>query len=161
MGKHRISNRFAWFFLVVVSFEPACASSTGNLVRDRRLTICTESPKYTTLWVSGVYQNGEEIEISGRVWRHPLSPSVSYTGHVDVDIVGSDGRFVAKNDVRCNPRNIKKGSGKSSRFSARVMGRVDQGGVIRLTFHRGEHGSDTDLQSPVDSPCRGKEVINA
>ena len=161
MGKRRIGNISAWLFLVAVSSVPACASSARNLAHDNRLTICTESPQYTTLWVSGVYQNGEELEISGRVWRHPLSPIVLYTGHVDVDIVGADGRMVAKNDVPCNPRFIKKGSGKSSRFSARVMARVDQGGVIRLTFHRGEHGSDTNRQSPVDSPCRGKEVINA
>jgi len=118
---------------------PACLSGMTNLARDSGVTIQTESPRKISLSVSGIYQQGEYVEISGRVRRHPLSPSGLYSGHVDVEITDPDGTVRATTGVPTSPRFIKKGLKHTARFSTQVEAQVEQGTVIRLTFHRGKH----------------------
>ena len=106
------------------------------------MTIKTESPRKVSLSVSGIYQRGEYVEVSGRVWRHRLSPAGLFSGHVDVEIVNSDGTVAATNGVPTFPRFLKRGLRHTARFSTQIEGRVDPGTVVRLSFHRGKHDSE-------------------
>ena len=72
--------------LAATVFLTACASGVENFARDSLLSIKTESPRKVTLSVSGIYQKGENVEVTGRVWRHRSSPAGLYSGHVDVEI---------------------------------------------------------------------------
>ena len=130
-------------FLAAVLVLPACLSGVSNLARDSRLSIKTESPRKVTLSVSGIYQKGENVEVTGRVWRHRLSPAGLYSGHVDVEITNPDGTAAAITGVRTYPRFIKRGLRHTARFSTQVKAEVEQGTVVLLRFHRGEHDDMT------------------
>jgi hypothetical protein len=120
----------------------ACASGVANLVRDSRLSIKTESPRKVTLSVSGIYQRGENVEVTGRVWRSRLSLAGLYSGHVDVEIANPDGTVAASTGVATTPRFIKRGLGRGARFSTQVAARIERGTAVRLSFHRGKHDNE-------------------
>ena len=129
--------------LAATAILTACASGAANLARDSRLSIKTESPQKVTLSVSGIYQNGENVEVTGRVWRHRSSPAGLYSGHVDVEITNPDGTVAATTGVRTFPRFIKRGLRHTARFSTHIKAEVEQGTVVHLRFHRGEHDDMT------------------
>lgn len=142
-----MSNLKTRYSLVTISLAalvalPACASGVANLARGRQLTIQTESPPKITLSVSGIYQKGETVEINGRVWRHRMSPSGLYSGHVDVEIVDPDGTVAASTGVPTFPRFIRRGLGRTARFSTQVSAQIEPGTVVRLSFHRGKHDAE-------------------
>lgn len=126
-------------FMGAVLVLTACLSGVSNLAQDDRVTIQTESPRKVSLSVSGVYQRGGFVEVSGRVWRHRLSPTGIYSGHVDVEVVVPDGTISTTTGVPTYPRFIRRGLRHTARFSAQVEAQVQQGTVIRLEFHRGSH----------------------
>ena len=135
------SNRMATF-LAAVLVLPACLSGVSNLARAGGVTIQIESPQKVSLSVNGIYQQGDYVEISGRVRRHDLSPSGLYRGHVDVEIVESDGTVKTATGISTFPRFLKKGLRHTARFSTQLEGQIDQGTVVRLRFHRGDHDSE-------------------
>ena len=132
------SNRMATI-LAAALVLPACLSGVSNLAHDDRVTIQSESPRKVSLSVSGISQNGKYVEVSGRVWRHRLSPSGLYRGHVDVEIVESDGTVKIATGVPTSPRYIKRGLRHTARFSTQVEAQVEHGAVLRLRFHREKH----------------------
>jgi len=141
MQSNIIGNFHLTICLAVLFILPTCIAGDANLARDGQVTIQIESPLKSTLAVSGIYQEEEFVEISGRVWRHSLSFGVLYTGHVDVRISDPDGTVASVSDVPCYPRDIKKGSRNSATFSTRIKTQMNLGTVVRLRFHRGNHGN--------------------
>lgn len=139
MGIHSIRDNRMVSLLAAVLVLPACLSGVSNLAHDDRVTIQTESPRKVSLSVSGIYQRGEYVEVSGRVWRHRLSPSGLYSGHVDVEVVDPDGKISTTAGVPTFPRFIKRGLRHTARFSAQIEAQIERGTVVRLKFHRGKH----------------------
>lgn len=122
---------------LAISLALGCASSRANLLRRGEVSVQTEAPRHITLSVSGVYQVENQVEVSGRVWRHRSSPSGLYTGHIDAEIVHPDGKVTSFHDVASRLSNIRKGLGRRAFFVAKIEGRLDQGSKLRLEFHRG------------------------
>ena len=125
--------------LAAVLVLPACLSGVSNLAHDDRVMIQFESPRRFSVSVSGIYQKGIHVEVSGRVWRHRLGPSGLYSGHVDVEIVDSDGMVTTTTGVPTSPRYIKRGLRHTARFSTQVEAQIENGAVLRLRFHREKH----------------------
>ena len=71
-----------------------------------------------------------------------MSPSGLYSGHVDVEIVDSDGTVAASTGVPTVPHFIKKGLKNTARFSTQVNAQIEPGTVVRLSFHRGKHDAE-------------------
>jgi hypothetical protein len=112
------------------------------LARNNQVGIETESPRKVTLSVSGVYQNGEIVEVNSRVSRHLQGPAGLYSGHIDVEIANPDGSVATTTGVPTFPHFIKRGSKHAARFSIQMAVRIERGTVVRLSFIRGKHDDD-------------------
>jgi len=129
-------------FLAAVAVLSACASGAANLARDSGLAVKIESPPKVSTSVSGIYQDGENVEISGRVWRHRLGSSGLYSGHVDVEIENPDGSISEKTGVPTFPHFIRRGLRHAVWFSTKFTAEIRQGTIVHVRFHRGRHDDE-------------------
>jgi PDZ domain-containing secreted protein len=99
---------------------------------ERRLVTIEKVPneRIKILWTD-VYQDGEEVIVSGALKQHTRSSS-SVKIHVDASVIALDGNLIeqARSPYIYVPKNL---SGKRVRFRIHLKNSLPKGSQIRLT----------------------------
>ncbi len=147
------------FVLMILSVSMtgwACASNRVNLLKDgtSKLEIIPSKGYY----ISKVHvnQNGDELEITGRVKRRSYSGTGG--GHVDITIVNPKDEVLEKLSTFYVPRMIptKRMHTRESRFEVRLPTILPTGSKVRVAYHRvskqdrrtfscGENGGESEV----------------
>ncbi|VAV85130.1 hypothetical protein MNBD_DELTA01-225 [hydrothermal vent metagenome] len=112
-----------------------CAGSRMNLAEGRALSI--ESVPSPGIYFHGVHahQKGGELAISGEIKRRRTS-SVTGGGHLDIAVVGPDGKVVEYVSTIYVPRVLSRRSHRGSYFEVRFSVVPPERSVIRLVLHK-------------------------
>lgn len=112
-----------------------CLYGKPDLIRDGSVQLRTETSRQVRLTGISARQQGEELVVSGSVWRRGLTSAV-LTGHVDVTVVGPDGNPVQEVATAYTPSNIPQRGPRRSHFTARLRG-APEGATIKVRHHAG------------------------
>ena len=122
--------------IVLAMVLSGCASSPINLVD--KGTVFIERVPSRGVYFSRVYvkQDGTELMITGRLKRRSASPVG--TGHIDIAIVGPEGKLLERISTSYIPKilSAKRGKHRGSRFKVRMTGALPEGSKVRLAYHR-------------------------
>lgn len=111
-----------------------CASGRVNLVDQGLVTVERIDPETSCISRPTVYQNGDELVISGKV-KCTRFRGFSL-GHIDIAIVSAEGGLLQSLSVLYYPRIIPRKGGRESRFQVSLPLRPPKGTVVRLAFHK-------------------------
>lgn len=115
----------------------ACISGEVNLLDERRVTIETEGPEQVEISVSAVVEEQDSVEIRGVVWWARNSPSMLKYGHIDIEIINSEGMSWIETGVPIHTIFVHRGVRQRARFTAHLMAEVDKESAVLVRFHEG------------------------
>lgn len=121
---------------VLPAFLTGCLYGKPDLIRDGSVQLRTEPSKNVVLTGVSARQEGDQLVVSGSVRRRGL-PSAVLTGHVDLTLVGPDGKPIQEVAKAYTPSNIPQRGPRQSYFTARFVAVPVEGTTIRLRHHGG------------------------
>ncbi len=120
--------------LAISSFvASACSTNRVNLADNRTVSLERVHSDNITVSRVYVYQDGDQLEISGRVKRR--SSSIFNGGHVDIAIISPDGEILEQVSTRYYPRIIRRRGARESFFTARLTAIPPKGSIVRVAYH--------------------------
>ena len=126
---------FAIFGFTIASFA-GCASNRINLVDNGTVTIeCVNSKRMLVSRVY-VYQEGDELVISGRVKRR-FSTGIGTGGHVDIAMFNQEGTPIINISKHYTPRLTKHS--RTSSFTVHLPLIISERSIVRVVHHSGVH----------------------
>jgi YD repeat-containing protein len=133
--KMKKSNILITLALVVFGIITlGCASHRVNLVENGKIIIERVPSKNIYVSKAHVYQEENELLITGRVKRS--NTSVLDGGHVDIAVVSPEGKILDKVSTSYTPRIIRRKGSRESLFSARLSMTPPEGTTVRLAYHK-------------------------
>jgi hypothetical protein len=120
-------------FCLVTIVMSTYASNQVNLVENGTASLEFVPSKGIYVSKAYVYQDGDDLVITGKVKRH--SGSLSVTGHVDIVILDPKGTTLKKVAVSHVPRIVRRQGASDASFSARLPIIPPKGATVRLGFH--------------------------
>ena len=124
---------FAIFGLTIV-YIAGCASNRINLVDNGTVSIERVSSQRTLVSKVYVYQQEEELVISGRV-RRRLSTGLAGGGHVDITVLNQEGKPIKNISKGYLPRWIKHS--RTSSFTVHLPLIISEASIVRVVHHSG------------------------
>ena len=109
-----------------------CITGREDLVQAGEIKLVTVNSQKTKFSMVRVYIEEDELVGHGRVKRRGLF-AVAGGGHVDIEILDSNGDAIAKDDTKYSPRLIR--GGHSSPFKKRFPLVEHKVETVRLTHH--------------------------
>jgi len=119
--------------LFVAAFFTGCASHRVNLLETGQVTVEFLPCKGICAFNVQAFQDGETMIVTGKVKRD-ASFSQTGAGHVDIMIIGPDGRLISSTGTKFSPRIIKRKGLRESQFSVRIPVVPPKGSVIRVAY---------------------------
>ena len=160
-GRLRIMGNQSSLFSVGASLTlsvllTACISGEVNLLDERRMTIETEGPEEVEISVSAVVEEQDSVEIRGVVWWARNSPSMLKYGHIDIEIIDSEGTSWIDSGVPIHTIFVHRGVRQRARFTAHPPAEVDEGATILVRFHKStRHQLDRETGAREKSDAEG------
>ncbi|MFH1739964.1 MAG: hypothetical protein ABIH23_13220 [bacterium] len=111
-----------------------CACKRASLVDSGAVSLERVPSKYARVSVATVYQEEDQLVVSGAVKRDYFFRS-HLRGHVDVETVDLNGEVLEQVCASYLPREIPRMGSRSSMFKVRMPVHPDKGSRVRLT-HR-------------------------
>ncbi len=115
-------------------FSFGCVSHRINLVENGKIIIERVPSKNIYVSEAHVYQEENELVITGRVKRS--NTSVWDGGHVDIAVVSPKGKVLDKVSTSYTPRIIRRKGSRESFFSASLPMTPPEGTTVRLVYHK-------------------------
>lgn len=130
------SKQMVFMFWAVILltgvFVTGCASAKTNLEETGQITIERVPTKGTYVSEANVYQDGDELVITGKVKnKHTHNRR---EGYVEIKILDPDGKVIESVNSQYFPRNIRKKGKRESSFTVKLSLIPPKGSVIRLTY---------------------------
>ncbi len=121
---------------VILIALSGCASSRTNLVKNEMVSVERLPSKGNAhIFKVYVYQEGDELVVSGRVTRR-FKYLLSSQGHVDIAVLSPKGEVVGKASTSYIPRIIRReGQHRASYFTARFSVIPPKASAVRLSYH--------------------------
>ena len=121
---------------VVLIALSGCASSRTNLVKNGMVSVERLPSKGNAhIFKVYVYQEGDELVVSGRVTRR-FKYLLSSQGHVDIAILSPKGEVIGKASTSYIPRIVRReGQHRASYFTARFSVIPPKASTVRLSYH--------------------------
>ncbi len=127
---------------ILVLTIAGCATSRIALSKERGVTVNPIRTKNISVKTLHVYQNGNDIEISGIVKRDYFFRRLQY-GHVDIAIYGPDGTIIRKITTSYTPQHSGGRRPRQSYYSVKLRQfMVPPGSVIEAAYHSGKPRSE-------------------
>jgi hypothetical protein len=139
---HEISNplKIISAFLALASW-PAYASSFSPLTGDFVLSIEKIDSDSGTILSFRVHETSDRLYVAGRAKTHQLRRPM----HVDIELIGRDGRVVAQRtdplDSSYHPRVSSGRHGYQSYIASFPLSEARQAARIRVVYHENNHGN--------------------
>jgi len=111
-----------------------CASHRVNLAENGKIIVERVPSKNIYVSKAHVYQEENELVITGRVKRS--NTSALDGGHVDIAVVSPEGKVLDKVSTSYTPRIIRRKGSHESLFSARLTMIPPVGTTVRLVYHK-------------------------
>ncbi len=121
---------------VLPAFLAGCLYGKPDLTRDGTVQLRTEPSKNVVLTGISARQEDGNLVVSGSVRRRGLVSAV-LTGHVDLTLVGPDGKPIQEVATGYTPSNIPQRGPRQTHFTARFGAVPVEGTTIRLRHHAG------------------------
>jgi hypothetical protein len=118
---------------LVATIVPGCATSRVNLVDSGTVSIEKVSSEKTCISKVYVFQEGNDLIVSGNVKRR-VSPGPG-GGHVDVTILGPDGVSIKELETPYFPRIIPLKGARESKFSVKIPILLPEGSKVQVEHH--------------------------
>ena len=112
-----------------------CQSHVVDLVETGAVSMKVHKTEPLHVVDARVAQFPEEVLVAGHVGFRRGRAGVS-AGHVDIAVVGADGRTIARRDVDYYPKIIRRKGKRQSRFTCRFPGTLPEGSTVHLRHHR-------------------------
>ena len=136
----RVKNFSVLFLLGFVTtgmFLSGCAHRQKNLVTKKGVTIETVHSERVRISHVAVSEDGNELVITGKVYRR--NRSISGSGHVDVTILDSADNVIEKGGAPYTPTTLPKTPGarrhRGSRFEVRLPSVLPAGSRVQVAYH--------------------------
>ncbi|MFQ5455876.1 MAG: hypothetical protein ACE5EA_06700 [Nitrospirota bacterium] len=140
MKKYSIVISISLCITAILLFS--CASNRVNLVKNNRVFLERLPSKDIYVSRAYVYQEGNDIVISGKVRTHRVSRILS-KGHVDIGIFDPDEIVLAKVSVSYPSRVISRRRGyPESSFSVLIPVIPPQGATVRVGYHGSSYSDE-------------------
>ncbi len=110
-----------------------CTTSRVNLAERGIVSIERVPTKHIYVSAAYVYQDGDELVISGRV-KHKHAHRTS-RGHVDIIILGPEGEILKEVTISYVPRIIRRKGSREAHFNVRLPFIPLKGSTVHVAFH--------------------------
>jgi hypothetical protein len=126
---------FALTFIIL----SGCASNRVNLVDSGKVLIERVDSENICISRTNVYQDGDQLEITGAVKRR--RSTIFDGGHVHIAIINPQGEVLEEVRTSYSPRIIRRKGRRESYFSVRLPIKPPEGSVVRVIYHK--HSTST------------------
>jgi len=161
----RVKNFSVLFLLGVVTtamFLSGCAPKHVNLITKKGVSIEANHSARVDISDVAVSEDGNELVITGKVYRR--NRSISGSGHVDVTILDPAGNLIEKGSVPYTPATLPKTPGarrhRGSRFEVRLPSVLPAGSKVQVAYHATvkpeSNGLDRERSVSTGRPSIGK-----
>ena len=137
MGIKNFGVLFLLGFVTTGMFLIGCAPKHVNLITKKGVSIETIPSALVHFSDMAVTENGNELVITGKVYRR--NRSISGSGHVDVTILDSAGNVIEKGSIPYTPSTLPKTPGarkhQGSRFEVRLPCVLPSESKIQVAYH--------------------------
>jgi hypothetical protein len=139
---HKILNPLRISIAVsALAFLPAYASSSSPGKADFALPIEKIDSDSGTILSFRVHETSDRLYVAGRAKAHQLRRPM----HVDIELIGGDGRVVAQKtdplDSSYHPRVSSGRHGYQSYIASFPLSEARQAAKIRVVYHENNHGN--------------------
>jgi len=149
-------------FLTTGIFLSGCAPKHVNLITKKGVSIETIHSAQVHISDVVVSEDGNELVITGKVYRR--NRSISGSGHVDVTILDPAGNVIEKGSVPYTPTTLPKTPGarrhRGSRFEVRLPSVLPAGSRVQVAYHATvkpeSNGLDCERSVSIGRPSIGK-----
>ena len=111
----------------------ACSSSLVDRVQEGGIIIDTIESRHFRISRAVVYQEGENLIVSGKVKRK--TTALRGSGHVDVVILGPDHSLLYEGSTLQVPAIVRRKGSRESRFTVAIPVTVREGSFVRIGYH--------------------------
>jgi len=109
-----------------------CACSRAGFVKSGTLSIESVDSQRTKVYQVDARQEGDDLIVTGRLRRRGTY-AVAGGGHVDITVIGPDGKVIDEGSTWYTPSRITKGH--SATFTKRFTATLPEGSVIRVVHN--------------------------
>ena len=120
--------------IVTITIFAGCAVKGLDLIDSGKVSVERVKDKYISFSYVHVYQQGENICVTGRVLRRKHLPKL-IKGHVDVLIISPTGSVLKKVGVYPYPRTIPGKRTRGSYFEIHIPAILSNGSKVRFKYH--------------------------
>lgn len=124
--------------VLAVAAGSGCASHVVDLVETGSVSMKIHETARLQVSDARIEQFPEEVAVSGHV-RFRGARRGGSAGHVDIEVVSSDGRTIARQEANYYPKIISRRGRRRSYFSCRFPGALPEGATVHLRHHRPVH----------------------
>lgn len=124
-----------------------CAVGPVNLARDGGVTVETVSSPAALMWYAEPQAGAGKAWVAGEVIRRREWPA-DRPGHVDLEVLGPDGRPLTRAEVPLQPVRTAGGDTRRLAFTVPLNRRPPPGSTVRVMHHAAAIGDG----APTDSP---------
>ena len=137
MKNQSITITLVIFFAGIVL--SGCSFSNMNLADNKKYTVeCEKSSDRISIRSVKIYEDDGITVVSGKVKLHKNLPQPRH-GHVDIALISPEGKVMHTASVFYRPRTLTRRmrlkANKGSSFTARFLGSLPQGSIVRLVPH--------------------------
>jgi hypothetical protein len=101
-------------------------------VKSGSVSIESVDSQRTKVYQTNARQDGSDLVVTGRLRRRGTQAIVG-GGHVDITVVGPDGKVIAEGSTWYSPSRITRG--RSATFTKRFPAMAPEGSVIHVVHH--------------------------
>ena len=119
---------------LIITFSAGCAVKGLNLAKSGEVSVERKHTKNIYFSYITVYQNGENISVSGKV-KNRFNFKRIPMGHIDVTIISPAGTILKKVGVLHYPRRLPRKRAGSSYFKVDIPVTLPLKAIVRVEYH--------------------------
>lgn len=124
-----------------------CAADPVNLARDGGVTVKTVSSPAALVWYAEPQAEAGKAWVAGGVIRRREWPA-DRPGHVDLEVLGPDGRPLTWAEVPLLPVRTASGDTRRLAFTVPLNRRPPPGSTVRVMHHAAAHSDSGATDAP-------------